>query len=244
MIVTMSTFMIVGSIVLYVAHETGFAVLPAIAVTVLIHLILLPQTYQTHSLIADLDKARESLYVQSITDELTGAYNRRHFLDEVQQAIDQAGSPGNGLALIEFDLDDFKAINDTFGHHFGDEVLRHVGAICRAGARQQDVFARIGGEEFAFLLRHTTHLEALQFAERIRQAVNASGFTLDGHHTMLSVSVGVSIYQPQQNLEELLRSSDLAMYRAKSDGKNRVVPAACVRLTNEQSRATGPRCAR
>ncbi len=225
-LVTLGTFVIVSTIIVIAARQTHFPILPGILVTVLIHLVLLPQTYQTHAAIAELDQTRAKLYHQSITDELTGAYNRRFFVEELEQAIGTARREGVPFALMQFDLDDFKLVNDTYGHQFGDEVLQTISALCRQNARQSDVFARMGGEEFAFLLRAMAQDDALRFAERIRLAIGALPLTAHGQQLRVTISAGVSSYRAGRSVDEILRLGDHAMYQAKANGKNRIVAEA------------------
>ncbi len=225
-IVTLGTFVIVSSIITVVALYTGFPILPGIVVTVLIHFLLMPQTYQTHQMMAELDSTHAALYHTSITDELTGAHNRRFFMDELQRAMASARQWGKTFAVVQFDIDDFKRLNDTFGHQFGDQALYLISTLCKNQIRQTtDTFARIGGEEFAFLLKNTSQKDAMLFAERLRLAIQLTDIEHPAGKACLTVSMGVSSYQPQMTIDDILRAGDQAMYLAKSKGKNCVMPA-------------------
>lgn len=129
-----------------------------------------------------------------------------------------------------FDVDDFKQINDRYGHAAGDAVLRAVSMFCRGIIRQSDVFARYGGEEFALLLPHTGQKEALDVAERVRAGVAERAVTWQGASLHTTVSVGVTAFETHvAELDKLLVSADRAMYQAKENGKNCVMlvpPAA------------------
>jgi diguanylate cyclase (GGDEF)-like protein len=225
-IITVSTFIIVSSIIFVAAIYTHFPVLPGLIVTILIHLILVPQTYQTHLAMAELDAAIAALYKKSITDELTRTYNRRYFMEELKKSTVLAKEEGIPFSLIQFDLDNFKRFNDTFGHQFGDHVLSVVSTVCKQNSRQNDVFARLGGEEFAFLLKDMDINEAVQFAERIRKIIHEMPLEINGALLKTSISVGVSTYQSHKTVDEILRMGDDAMYQAKANGKNCVAVAA------------------
>jgi diguanylate cyclase (GGDEF)-like protein len=158
------------------------------------------------------------------TDGLTGAGNRRAFDERLAAECERAGRHGTKLALIMLDVDRFKAVNDSFGHATGDEVLRRVidlvGALCRSG----DLVARYGGEEFAILLPDTGPVEARAFAERVRAAV--AGNT-DPVPVTISLGVG-SWHETVATPADLVGAADRALYRAKADGRNRVVTAPAV----------------
>jgi diguanylate cyclase (GGDEF)-like protein len=155
----------------------------------------------------------------AIRDPLTGAYNRRVLLDALDREVRQAGREDGSVALVLLDIDDFKAVNDDHGHPAGDEVLRHVAACGRELVRPADVFARIGGEEFALLLVGSDQLEALHVAERLRQAVGAIAVLPDRRVT---VSAGIAGWPADApDADTLQRVADAALYRAKAAGKDR-----------------------
>jgi diguanylate cyclase (GGDEF)-like protein len=124
-----------------------------------------------------------------------------------------------------FDLDRFKSINDRYGHHTGDEVLTAFCRLATSQLRPNDLFGRIGGEEFAGLLPDTGYHDAIRLAERVRSAVETSAHAF-GHHAIdLTVSVGVAIADEERSdLSALVDSADKALYRAKASGRNRVEP--------------------
>lgn len=157
----------------------------------------------------------------AITDKLTGLYNRRyfdHFLDlEIKRSLRQNAH----LALLMIDIDNFKKVNDTFGHLFGDKLLNKIGDLLKTETRDTDIVARYGGEEFAIVMSNTGLKEALQIAERIRQSIQAYSFEKINFST--TVSIGIAMYPFDANsLNELIEKSDNSLYKAKYQGKNRV----------------------
>jgi diguanylate cyclase (GGDEF)-like protein len=155
-----------------------------------------------------------------LTDGLTGAYNRRYLLQKLGEEIERAKRYGDELSVILFDLDSFKAINDTFGHRVGDEVLIKVAATLRACTRDVDVSGRYGGEEFLVILPHTSAASALEVAERIRGAVKA--LTWSQPELRVTVSGGVCEYAGM-DVDGLVDIADQRLYRAKEGGRDRVV---------------------
>jgi diguanylate cyclase (GGDEF)-like protein len=157
----------------------------------------------------------------AMTDALTGIANRRAFFDRGAPLLAWTLADRRSAALLLFDLDRFKEINDTAGHQAGDEVLRGFCALVAASMRPGDLFARLGGEEFACLLPDTTTTQALQAAERVRREFAATRLpALDLNPT---VSVGVAMAnEAGRTLSVLLATADRALYRAKAEGRNRV----------------------
>lgn len=223
-VVAISINFFVVMFIISMATDWGhYSILKAVAVTAGIHILLAPQAYQVFSTMNEIDHVRGLLYNKSITDDLTGAYNRRFFMDELSRLISAPTGGNSRFSIIQFDLDDFKSVNDTYGHAAGDQILRMVANVCQQHARINGVFARLGGEEFAFLLRNLDTTAAFNFAERIRQAVYNSPIDNDGRHISISISSGVSSYAPSLTIDDMLRLGDLAMYQAKANGKNCVV---------------------
>jgi diguanylate cyclase (GGDEF)-like protein len=156
-------------------------------------------------------------------DPLTGVANRRYFLERASQEFARAKRHSTLLTLIELDVDHFKQINDQKGHAVGDEVLK---LLCDAGQRllrETDIFARLGGEEFAVLLPHTDLDGAAVLAGRLRQAIADSKLPLSGGGLSCTVSIGVAMLKPTDTcIEDCLVRADGAMYKAKQNGRNRV----------------------
>jgi len=161
---------------------------------------------------------------QAITDDLTGLVNRRRFIEALQAEIERARRFGSPLTVILADLDDFKRVNDDYGHHAGDVVLRSFADLVRSHVRDVDVPGRIGGEEFAILLPETDAGGAAGVAERMRHSLSSvSVFVSDDRAVRVTSSFGVAELVTEQAGDDLLRAADAALYRAKSEGKNRVV---------------------
>ncbi|MCO7175379.1 GGDEF domain-containing protein [Sporolactobacillus kofuensis] len=159
------------------------------------------------------------------TDVLTGIHNRRSFEYLVKQQLAKHFKQMKPCVFIIFDVDHFKKINDSFGHAIGDAALQKVTDICRRSLHGDDLFGRIGGEEFAVFLANTTQIEAAHIAERIRK--NIEGYTMKlerGTTFDLSVSIGITIpHAKNDELSHLMKRADQALYRAKREGRNRVV---------------------
>ena len=160
---------------------------------------------------------------QAATDGLTGLANRRSFDDELALEWRRAERVGDSLALVLADLDDFKGVNDGFGHQAGDAVLRRVGVILDSGARQVDLAARYGGEEFALLAPETDLGGATKLAERLRAELEAATIVLpNGGELQVTASFGVAVKGDLDGPEQLVAAADEALYEAKRGGKNRV----------------------
>lgn len=161
----------------------------------------------------------------ALTDELTGLHNRRHIQHTLHQQLAQAQRSGQPLGLLLLDVDWFKRINDEHGHLSGDRVLRELAAHLRAQLRTQDIIGRWGGEEFMALLPGTSQAQAQQLAQRLRQSIERQHFhSHDGQALSVTVSIGVHSSQcsTQKTAEQLVREADVALYRAKELGRNRV----------------------
>ena len=165
---------------------------------------------------------------QATTDELTGLANRRRFMEALAAEIERVERFGGDLTLLLADIDDFKRINDRFGHHVGDEALRRFAGLLTAELREIDVAGRLGGEEFAVLLPETDLEGGLVAAGRIRHAVGASELVLSEEvRIRFTTSLGVAGHAGDP-ADVLLQRADAALYRAKAEGKNRVEAAGAV----------------
>jgi diguanylate cyclase (GGDEF)-like protein/PAS domain S-box-containing protein len=171
---------------------------------------------------AELEMLNEFLVRQATTDPLTGISNRVKFADVLNMEIRRAGRFGTELTLIMFDVDHFKDINDTYGHHAGDEVLRNLTSMVANSIRASDLFARWGGEEFMILIINTSMNRARSFAEKLRRMIDSRKFPVVGHVTC---SFGVAQMEADDNDDRFTRRVDDALYRAKAGGRNRVEAA-------------------
>lgn len=165
-------------------------------------------------------------------DMLTGALNRHMFFKRLETETERSQTDGTSLTLLVFDLDHFKSVNDLYGHDVGDAALRHFAGIARDNLRKEDIFARIGGEEFAVLLPRTAVDDATRVAEKIRRKLEDRPLALpdgaDAASLDLTISVGITDYDCGRDatVDALAIRADRALYRAKGQGRNRVAEAA------------------
>jgi diguanylate cyclase (GGDEF)-like protein len=171
----------------------------------------------------------ETVQRQAVTDELTGLFNHRRFQEVMSAEVERARRYDAEMGLIMLDIDNFKRVNDTYGHMQGDMVLREVARVLRASAREIDEPARYGGEEMAVALPQTDLEGAYQFAERVRRRIESLELPLlDGDGILrVTASFGAASLSsaPQSDKEGLVAAADAALYRAKRSGKNRTVKA-------------------
>lgn len=168
----------------------------------------------------ELHEAYKKMKQLAVTDTLTGIYNRYYFNSALEKEIYRAHRYERSFALLMFDLDYFKNVNDTYGHAVGDRVLLSVSNLVASCLRESDIFARIGGEEFVIILPETGEELSLEIAERIRKNVEAHSFE---PVKQMTISIGLVRHRPEEGLEELLKRVDSALYTAKNSGRNRVI---------------------
>jgi diguanylate cyclase (GGDEF)-like protein len=167
---------------------------------------------------------REQLRVLSITDPLTGLHNRRYITQRIMEEFHESKRYGRDLSIMIIDIDNFKSINDTYGHPAGDEVLRQLAGILEGERRKSDVVGRYGGEEFVIIMPHTKKQEAAVMAERLRKKIKAYAFNTGSEKSSLTISIGVSsLTENIYDMDDLLKIADKALYQAKGQGKNKVV---------------------
>ena len=170
----------------------------------------------------------------ALHEPLTGLYNRRHFTERLSAELSAAQRHGRPLALLLVDVDHFKRVNDEHGHLAGDEVLKTVANVLQGVVRKEDVLARFGGEEFVVLARETPLSGAKTLAERLRRAVEQARTPFEGKDLAVTVSIGVTVsfgltrFEPGRTEQQLLAAADRALYRAKQNGRNTVVAAPAV----------------
>jgi diguanylate cyclase (GGDEF)-like protein len=164
----------------------------------------------------------EEIYRLTIVDALTGVANKRYLMEYLQRELSRSARYQRPLALVLFDLDRFKAINDERGHLCGDHVLRELAARLRPVVRTEELLARYGGEEFAVVLPEATREEALQAAERLRQLAEQEPFVFDGQSFSVTISLGVAVAPGQEELtpDALIQRADEKLYEAKRAGRN------------------------
>jgi diguanylate cyclase (GGDEF)-like protein len=162
----------------------------------------------------ELKRLNDDLRIQAESDPLTGFFNQQKMHLIIEEEIEKARKSKAPLAMIMFDFDDFKRINDTYGHLKGDEILKDVSSIARASLRSTDYAFRYGGEEFLILLPLTGLQNASLVANRIREGIEAVPFPV-------TISAGVSIWEGEDNTK-FIQKTDKLLYKAKEEGKNRV----------------------
>jgi diguanylate cyclase (GGDEF)-like protein len=169
---------------------------------------------------------RDTLHRQSVTDALTGLFNRRYLDETLKRELYRAQRKKLPLAVIVLDIDHFKHVNDTYGHDAGDAVLRLIAQLLRNNVRESDLACRFGGEELVIVLTECELASALERAETVREAIAAMKIDYDDHTITVTASFGVSIH-PDNGTEAqgLIQAADQALYEAKRSGRNRVVAA-------------------
>jgi diguanylate cyclase (GGDEF)-like protein len=176
-----------------------------------------------------VDRVKQLAYL----DGLTGIFNRRYFEMRIVEEIDRARRFGNGMAIIMVDIDQFKRLNDEFGHLLGDEVLRQVSSVFCQQLRKIDVVCRFGGEEFAVLLSQTNAQHAFSVAEKLRRMVETYQFP--GVARSVTISAGIASYPEHGTArDELVKAADAGLYAAKLAGRNRILLAPLARASAAQ----------
>jgi two-component system cell cycle response regulator len=171
-----------------------------------------------------LEDSRMRLYHQAIRDPLTGLYNRKHILDMLSMEIDQCGRFGHSLSIMLVDFDHFKAVNDRFGHAVGDQVLSAMAQRMVVGLRKVDQLGRIGGEEFLVCCPQTDLEGTRALAERLRETVVVESVPGLPTNDRVTLSIGLASWEgPEDSIENLMARADQALYRAKTEGRDRAV---------------------
>jgi diguanylate cyclase (GGDEF)-like protein len=169
-----------------------------------------------------IELLRADLAEQAVRDPLTGLHNRRHLMTELQVAVLRAAAEGTGLAVTLIDIDHFKAVNDRYGHQAGDDVLRHVADLLAGAVHSGDLLARYGGEEFVLVMTGVDGAGAVHRIDSLRQLVRSRPATADGVAIAVTFSAGVALQTGGQSSRDLIRDADVALYRAKDRGRDRV----------------------
>ncbi|MGP0171456.1 GGDEF domain-containing protein [Pseudomonas sp. NCHU5208] len=174
--------------------------------------------------ITEKKRLEGELHRLATTDVLTQSSNRRYFFECARREFERARQAGTPMAFLLLDVDDFKQINDRYGHQVGDQVLQRLAHCGATALRRDDLFGRIGGEEFAALFPGCEQAVALQVAERLQREVQRLSFQHEGKSFGVTLSQGLTVLTPKDaNLEALYARADEAMYRAKRQGKNQIV---------------------
>ncbi|MBI9050706.1 MAG: GGDEF domain-containing protein [Anaerolineaceae bacterium] len=160
----------------------------------------------------------------AITDELSGVYNRHHFNRTLKHEFERNQRYHRSLSLIIMDIDNFKEINDQYGHICGDAVINQYGTLFKANVRKSDIIARFGGDEFVVIMPETTAEQAKIVAEKFKSLSNDYQFEFQGKEIQITVSIGLAEVDQTSDLkpEDLIHKADFAMYQAKKRGRNQV----------------------
>ncbi len=187
---------------------------------------LLSLNRKVNRLVKQLDAKNTQLRDLSVKDGLTGLYNYRYFSTTLQDQYNQARRYSYPLSLIMIDIDYFKAVNDTYGHQFGDTVLIQLASILANHIRDTDIVARYGGEEFVIILPHTDLDDAYRLAEKLRKLASSHVFTVKDKALSITISLGLSAYPDDKKTikaESLVNYADKALYQAKEKGRNQTI---------------------
>ncbi|MBI4831283.1 MAG: GGDEF domain-containing protein, partial [Candidatus Lindowbacteria bacterium] len=164
------------------------------------------------------------IYRMATTDALTGLFSREHLLQQYNEVFHRSQRYNRPFSLMMIDIDNFKSVNDTYGHPAGDKVLEQLGQLIMEAIRYEDFAARYGGEEFVVVLPETSPENALHPAERLRKSLEARVFEAGDSRFSVTVSVGIAGYPDHADtMSDLVKKADSALYDAKGLGKNRVV---------------------
>jgi len=195
-------------------------------VRILVQIITLPIfTLAFYYILRGFKKSKElrtlhkKLKVMLNKDELTGISNRKHFMEFLNKMFTMAKRHSQPLVLLMADVDNFKKINDTYGHFKGDECLREIAKVLTENIRNEDLAARMGGDEFVVLLPQTQIKEAKNIADRIKNNVQTIDIKDSGS---ITISIGVAVIRKEDDIESFLKRADDALYRAKNNGRNRI----------------------
>jgi len=156
-------------------------------------------------------------------DFLTGLYNRRYFYEHMAEYILEAKENAEQFSVAVVDIDNFKNINDTYGHNAGDKVIVSLADILRANLSHRDIIARFGGEEFCLVIKNTDTSHSLPILERLRTAVQNANIKIDAHASLnITISIGLAAFNEEDDLETSINQADMMLYKAKQEGKNRI----------------------
>jgi diguanylate cyclase (GGDEF)-like protein len=173
--------------------------------------------------ISPMKKLQKELEQYATIDVLTQTYNRRYFLEQAEKDLNRAKRTQCPFTLVMFDIDNFKHVNDTYGHAAGDAVLKHITALCKKQIRPYDALGRIGGEEFAIAIFSCDTKQAIVRMEQLREMIEDNPMVIDGKQINVTISIGIATLKDEtEDVTLLLKRADQAMYKAKNSGRNKV----------------------
>ena len=209
---------VLGSLQLFCARNDGFTEEDA---QLLWTLVLVAENLLTR------EQANEGLLRFAFTDYLTGLRTRGYFEQQLDLEVKRSERRKEQFSLLMVDIDHFKSLNDSYGHHIGDQVLRQVTSLLVKDMREVDTVARYGGEEFVIILPDASEQEAISVAQRLRRTIQNFDFQIEGWegHERLTISIGIAVYgRDADGRQKLIEYADTALYAAKSRGRNQVLP--------------------
>lgn len=173
----------------------------------------------------DVENAyHEEIYKLTITDGLTGAFNKRYLMETLEKELARAKRYSRSLSILLIDLDHFKKINDSYGHLMGDKILREICNLFIKRIRREETLTRYGGEEFIILLPETDKNGAITLAEQLRKMIEEHKFVIDDMEINITISIGVGIFEGKEvTPENLIKEADKNLYKAKNSGRNKVI---------------------
>jgi diguanylate cyclase (GGDEF)-like protein len=175
---------------------------------------------------ADLESQyHETIYRMTIIDGLTGIYNKRYLVEQLDRELSRATRHGRPLTFVICDIDHFKRVNDEFGHLAGDHVLKEVAQLAKSRLRPDDVIARYGGEELAVILPETDLAGGIRIADELRKMIATETFVFEDEDIDVTISCGVAQLDPTWRSSDFVRAADERLYEAKRTGRNRVCPS-------------------
>lgn len=184
---------------------------------------IIQEKKKTERALQELQQVNQKLEQLAATDSLTGIANRREFMNRAEEEISRANRNGTDLCMMVIDFDQFKNVNDEYGHQAGDKVLKEFVRLSKEIMRPSDLLGRIGGEEFALLLPETELSSSIKVAERLREYIEDSPVTYNNQTINLTISIGLAQYQPKvDTVKKWLHRADQLLYQAKDKGRNRV----------------------
>ena len=176
---------------------------------------------------ADLESQyHETIYRMTIVDGLTGIHNKRYLVEQLDRELSRATRHGRPLSLVMCDIDQFKRVNDEFGHLAGDHVLKEVAQLAKSRLRPDDVIARYGGDELAVILPETDAVGGVRIADELRKMIATETFIFEDEDIDVTISCGVAQLEPKWRAYDFVRAADEQLYEAKRAGRNRVCPAS------------------